>query len=257
MKSVKWVMGAASILAVFALQAGIASSAEIKVLSALGMKAVLDELGPKFEQAGKHKLVIKFDTMGGIVKLVQGGEAADVVIIPRQGMDTLVKDGKAAENNVTALARSGIVVVVRKGAPKPDISTPDAFKRALLAAKSISYSNPADGGASGIHFAKVLERLGIAKEMQAKTIYAKGGVDTGVNVANGKAELGINQRQILAPVEGIEVAGPLPGDLQATTVLAGAVMSAAKDAAAAKALIDFLRTPDAVKVINAKGMEPG
>ena len=242
---------------VLSLQMGVAGAAEIKVLSALGMKEVVEDLGPKFEKAGKHKLSIKFDTMGGIVKLVQGGEAADVVIIPQQGIDTLVKDGKAVSGNVTALARSGIVVVVRKGAPKPDISTPDAFKRALLAAKSITYLNPADGGASGIHFAKVLDRLGIATEMKAKTIYAKTGTDTGVIVAAGKAELGVNQLQILMPVAGIEVAGPLPGDLQATTVFAAAIMAGAKDAAAAKALVDFLRTPDAAKVIKVKGMEPG
>jgi len=241
---------------VFSAQAGIANAAEIKVLSALGVKEVMEDLGPKFERASKHKLAIKFGTLGGVVKMVQGGETADVVIIPRQGIDDLVKGGKAAAGNVTAIANSGIVVVVRKGAPKPDVSSPDALKRALLAAKSITYGNPADGGASGIHFAKVLERLGIANEMKSKTIYAKPGGDTGVIVASGKAELGVNQRQVLAPVEGIEVAGPLPGDLQATTVFAAAVMAGAKDAAAAKALVNFLRTPEAAKVIKAKGMDP-
>jgi molybdate transport system substrate-binding protein len=254
--SFRWVAAGFAAI-VFLLQAGFAGAAEIKVLSALGVKEVIDDMGPKFERASKHRLAVKFGTLGGIVKMVQGGEVGDVVIIPQQGIDTLVKDGKAAVANVTVIARSGVVVVVRKGAPKPDISSPDALKRALLAAKSITYGNPADGGASGIHFAKVLERLGIANEVKAKTIYAKAGGETGVLVANGKAEIGVNQLQVLMPIAGIDVAGPLPGDLQATTVFAAAIMTGATDAAAAKALIDFLRTPDAGKVIKAKGMEPG
>jgi molybdate transport system substrate-binding protein len=242
---------------VFLMHAGIAGAAEIKVLNALGMKDVVDDLGPKFERASKHKLAIKFGTLGEIVKMVQGGETADVVIIPQQGIDTLMKDGKTAAGNVTVLARSEVVVFVRKGAPKPDVSSPEALKRTLLAAKSITYGNPADGGASGIHFAKVLDRLGIANEVKSKTIYAKPGRDVGDVVANGKAELGVNQLQVVMPVAGIDVAGPLPGDLQATTVFAAAIMSGAKDAAASKALVNFLRTPEATKVIKAKGMEPG
>jgi molybdate transport system substrate-binding protein len=241
----------------FFIQAGIAGAAEIKLLSALGMKDVIDDLAPKFESASGHKLAITYGTLGGLVKLVQGGETADIVIIPQQGIDTLVKDGKAAAGTATVLARSDIVVVVRKNAPKPDISSPDALKRALLAAKSITYGNPADGGASSIHFAKVLDRLGIANEMKPKTIYAKAGPDTGILVANGKAELGVNQLQLLMPVAGIDVAGPLPGDLQASTVFTAAIMTDAKDAAASKAFVSFLRTPEAAKVMKQKGMEPG
>jgi len=241
---------------VFLAQAGFANAAEIKVLSALGIKDVMDDLGPKFERASGHKLALTFGTLGGVVKMVQGGETADVVIIPRQGIDSIVKDGKAAAGNVTDIARSGVVVVVRKGAPKPDISSPEALKRALLAAKSITYGNPADGGASTIHFVKVLDRLGIAKEMKAKTIYSKVGRDTGDLVASGKAELGVNQLQVMMPVAGIEVAGPLPGDLQASTVFTSAVMAGSKNAAPAQALVKFLRTPEAAKVIKAKGMDP-
>jgi len=234
----------------------IASAAEIALFNALGFKDVIDDLGPKFEKASGHKLAIKFGTMGGVVKMVQGAETADVVITPSQGMDNLVKSGKVTAGNVTVIASSGIVVVVRKGAPKPDVSSPDTLKRALLAAKSITYGNPADGGASAIHFAKVLEQLGIANEMKSKTIYAKAGGDTGVIVAAGKAELGVNQRQVLAPVEGIEVAGPLPGALQSTTRFSAAIVTGSRNADASKALIAFLRTPDAAKVIKAKGMEP-
>jgi molybdate transport system substrate-binding protein len=238
------------------MQAPFADAAEIKVLAALGVKDVIGELGPSFERASGHKLDVKLGTLGEVVKMVQAGETADIVIAPRQGIDGIVKDGKAAANSATNIARSDVVVFVRQGAPKPDISTPDALKRTLLAAKSISYGNPADGGASAIHFAKVLDRLGIADEMKARTVYSKVGADTGVVVAGGKAELGVNQWQIVMPVAGIENVGPLPGDLQSTTVFASAIMIAAKDAAASKALVDFLRTPTAAAVIKAKGMEP-
>ena len=148
-------IAAANIGVMFLLVLGIkAEAAELKVLSAFGMQSVLEDLGPQFERATGHTLALAFATGGATVKRVQGGEAADVVITLRQGIDTLVKDGKSSADNVTVLARSGIVVIVRKGAPKPDVSSPDALKRTLLAAKSISYVDPASGGASGIHFAK-------------------------------------------------------------------------------------------------------
>jgi molybdate transport system substrate-binding protein len=235
-----------------------AEAAELTVLSAFGMQSVLEDLGPTFERATGHTLAMSFATGGATVKRVQGGEAADVVITLRPGIDTLVKDGKAPAGNVTVLARSGIVVIVRKGAPKPDISSPDALKRTLLAAKSIAYVDPASGGASGIHFAKVLDRLGIANEMQAKTVFPnpKTPAEVGVVVANGEAEIGVHLIQELLSVAGIDLVGPLPGDLQATTVFSAAIMTGAKDAAAAKALVDFLRTPESAKVIKAKGMEP-
>ena len=239
------------------LVAGIAAEpAKIKVLSAIPMQQVMDDLGPKFERATGHKLAITFATLGGVAKLVQGGETADVIIIPRQGLDSLVKDGKASAGNVTVIASSGIGVAIRKGAPKPDISSPEALKRTLLAAESITYSNPADGGASGNHFARVLERLGIVNEMKRKTVLAKPGDDTGVLVANGKAEIGMHQFQVLMSVAGIEIVGPLPGDLQDTIVFAAAIMGGTKSAEASKALVDFLRTPEAAAVIKAKGMEP-
>jgi molybdate transport system substrate-binding protein len=235
-----------------------AQAAELKVLSAFGMQSVLEDLRPKFEHATGHKLAISFGTGGATVKRVQGGDAADVVITLRQGIDTLVKDGKASAGSVTALARAGIFVAVRKGEPKPDVSSPDALKHTLLTAKSISYVDPASGGASGIHFAKVLDRLGIASEMKSKTVFPdpKRPAEVGVVVANGEAEIGVHIIQELMPVAGIDIVGPLPGDLQDTVVFSVAIMTGTKDAAAAKALVDFLRTPESAKVIKAKGMEP-
>jgi molybdate transport system substrate-binding protein len=250
-------VAAAIVGIMFLLLFGIkAEAAELKVLSAFGMQSVLEDLGPKFERATGHKLALAFATGGGTVKRVQGGEAADVVITTQPGINSIVKDGKAIVGNVTVLARAGIFVAVRKGAPKPDVSSPDALKRTLLAAKSISYVDPASGGASGIHFAKVLDRLGIANEMKPKTVFPpKTGLD-GVLVANGEAEIAVNQFQVLRQVAGIEIVGPLPGDLQDTIVFSAAIMGGTKNAEASKALVDFLRTPEAAAVIKAKGMEP-
>src|SRR5437867_6150165 len=165
-------VAAANIGFMFLLVLGMrAEAAEVKVLSAFGMQSVLEDLGPEFERATGHKLAISFATGGAIVKRVQGGESADVVITLRQGIDSLVKHGKASAGSVTELARAGIFLAVRKGTPKPDVSSPDALKRTLLGANSISYVDPASGGASGIHFAKVLARLGIANEMRSKTVF--------------------------------------------------------------------------------------
>jgi molybdate transport system substrate-binding protein len=252
MRAVFRMAGAISAALLMLSLACIAQAAEIKVLGALGMKAILEDLGTKFERATRHKLAITFLPLGATLKLVQSGETADVVIIPQQGMDGFVKDGKVISSSVRVLARSGMVVAVRKGAPRPDISSPEALKRTLLAARSITYGR----GAGSEHFEKVLERLGIASEVKPKIVRGEPG-DTGVRVANGEAEIGVTLLSVLTPVAGIEIVGPLPGDLQDTLVFAAAIMAGAKDPAASKALIDFLRTPEAAKVIKANGMEPG
>jgi molybdate transport system substrate-binding protein len=233
-----------------------AEPAELKVLSAIGIQAVMEDVGPKFERATGHKLAITFASLGGAVKRVQSGEAPDVVIIPRQGIDGFVKDGKTSAGDVTVIASSGIGVAIRKGAPKPDISSPDALKRTLLAAKSITYANPAGGSASGLHFAKVLDRLGIANEMKSKTVFRPTAGPVADLVANGEAEIAVQQVQELIQVADIEIVGPLPGDLQDTIVFSAAIMSSAKDTEPAKVLVNFLRTPAAAAVIKAKGMEP-
>jgi len=253
---IRSLVAAANIAFMFLLLVGIAAqAAEIKVMSAAGIRQVMEDLGPKFERTTGHNLAITYGGLSAVVKRTQAGETFDVVIIPRQGIDSFVKDGKATAGDVTAIARSGISVAVRKGAPKPDISSPEALKRTLLAAKSISYQDPAGGSPAGTHFAKVLDRLGIANEMKSKTIRPKRGA-VGDSVAKGEAELGVQQFQNLFSVVGIDIIGPLPGDLQGTVVFSAAIMGSAQDAAASKALVDFLRTPEAATVIKAKGLEP-
>ena len=244
---------AGSVFAVIILlsQALTADAAEIKLLSGLGIKAAIDDIGPKFEHASGHRLAVTFAPLGAIVKLVHGGQAADVVISPQQGMDGFVKDGKVDAGSVRLLARSGMAVAVRKGAAKPDISTTEAFSRTLLAARSITYGR----GAGSEHIEKVLDRLGIANEVKAKTVRGVAG-DTGVRVANGEAEIGITLLQVLMPVAGIDIVGPLPGDLQDTLVFAVATIASSRDAATSNTLIDYLRSPEAAKVFKAKGLEP-
>jgi molybdate transport system substrate-binding protein len=232
-----------------------ATAAELKLISAAATRTLMLELGPKFERASGHKLTITFTTAGEAVKRVQGGEVFDVALMPRPAINNFLKSGKAASQDVTDIARSGIGIAVRKGTARLDISSADGLKRTLLAARSISYANPEGGGAAGIHFAKVLERLGIADEMQSKTVFSKAD-ETGVLIANGAADIGVNQIQTFISVEGIEVVGPLPGDLQDNVVFSAAIMVGASNAEASRALVDFLRTTESASVIKSKGMEP-
>ncbi len=216
------------VAAVVLAQVGSADAAELRVLCAAGMQPVMQDLGPRFERATGHKLAITFATGGATIERIQSGEANDVVIAFQQGIAGLAKAERVAPDSIVVLASTGISVAVRKGAPKPDISSSDALKRALLAAKSVTYLNPADGGASGIHFAKVLDRLGIANEMKSKTVFAPKAGAVGVLVANGEAEIGVIQYQLLFSVPGIEIVGPLPGDLQSTTVFSAAIVEAVR-----------------------------
>ncbi|MDQ3668179.1 MAG: substrate-binding domain-containing protein [Acidobacteriota bacterium] len=238
----------------------LAAGAEVRVLSAVGMRQVILDLGPKFERATGHRLTVSFDSGGVILKRLEAGETVDVVMIPRSGIERLAGAGKLVAGSVTDLAASRVGLAVRKGAPKPDISSPAAFKRALLDAKAIACPDPALGGSSGVHIAKLFERLGIAEALKSKLVFssAPGQAATmpGYMVATGKADIALHQVQELMAVPGIEIVGPLPGDLQGTFVFSAAIMAGAKEVKAAKALVDFLRTPEARAIIKAKGMDP-
>ena len=236
----------------------VAQAAEIKVMVSPGFVPVMRDVGPTFERATGHKLAVSSDTLGAIVKRVQGGEMFDVVLGPRTAIDGFAKDGKAAAGSVTAVASAGMGVAVRQGAAKPDISSPEAFKRTLLAAKSITYPDPsnlAGNPALGIHFTRVIERLGITDEMKSKTVLP-GSLNIGELVASGAAEVGIAQLQNLSRTAGIEIVGPLPADLQDPVVFAAAIMAGARDIEASRALIVFLlRTPEAAAAMRAQRMD--
>ena len=238
------------------LAAQTTSAAEIKVFSTIGVQAALEELAPKFEKATGNKLTITWGTAAILVKKVQAGESADLMVLTRQSLDALTKEGKASADADATFASSGMAMVVKKGAPKPDISTPEAFKQTLLKAKSIAYSNPAHGGASGVYFAKLLERIGIADQMKDKTKFPPPSGNAANLVVSGEAELAIQQEPEVMAVAGVDMVGPLPGDLNNITVFAAGVGSGTNQADAAKALIKFLHTPEAAAVFKARGLVP-
>lgn len=230
-------------------------AAELKLVSSLGMRVMVGDLITDFERATGHKITAVYGAPAPM-KARAETEPVDVVVLPGSGVEDLIKSGKLLADSKVILARSGMGMSVRAGAPKPDIGTPDAFKRALLSAKSVVFADPAVGSPSGAHIVKVFERLGIAEDMKAKSkLYNAPGYHTEL-VAKGEIEHSIGQISEILPVQGADLAGPLPGDLQLTTVYTAGVGTASTDQAAAKAFVAFLKSPAASAVIKAKGMEP-
>src|SRR5580698_146956 len=230
--------------------------AELVVYSTIGVRSAAEQLFAQFEHASSHKLAVTWGTAPMLVKRIEDGDTADVVVLSRAGIDALKKHGKIAPSADTTLASSGVGIAVKAGAPKPDISTAEALKRTLLAAKSIAYSEPAAGGASGVYFAKLLERMGIAEAMQPKTKYPPAGGFSAELLVTGEAELAVQQKPELLHVAGTEIVGMLPGDLNLVTEFAAGIMPGSKNAAAAQALIKMLRSPDAKAAFRAKGLDP-
>jgi len=228
----------------------------IKIMSSGGLKAVIAELAGAFERRSGRRLETVFNPPNAVKTRIENGEAFDVVVLSAVLIDALSDNGKVVPASRVALARSGLGVAVRKGAPRPDISTPEAFRRTLLDAKSIVCSDPAGGAASGIHFQKVIRDLGIAQEVMAKARLNSGSYNAEI-VARGEAELAIQQISEIVPVQGADLVGPLPPGVQVTTVFVAAIGAGSREATAAQELIDFLASPDAAPVIRASGMEPG
>lgn len=237
-----------------------AGADDLKVLSAVGLRQVMVALAPKFEQETGHKLAVTFDSGAVIARRVQGGEAADVVIIPRGAIDDLVRRDTVRATSVVDVASSTVGLAVRKGVLKPDISSPEAIRRTLLAAKSIARPDPSLGGSSGVHIEQVLERLGIAADLRSRTILAshpdKEQEMPGSFVASGRAEIALHQIQELMAVPGIEVVGPLPGDLKGAFLFSAGLLARSKRQVAGRQLLEFLTRPQTLALIKAKGMEP-
>jgi len=231
-----------------------AQAAEVKILTAGAMKAVVLELVPQFEKETGHKAVVDNDTAGGLAKRIEGGEAFDVAVITPGVLNDLASKKKVAADSRANVARVGVGVVVKEGAPSPDISSVDAFKRALLTAKSVAYIDPASGGSSGIYLAGLFDKLGIADEIKPKAKLKKGGYVAEL-IANGEAELGLHQISEILPVKGVKLVGPLPAEIQNYTTYTAAVGADAKQPDAARALIKLLTGPAAESVLKARGME--
>src|SRR5471030_2577175 len=233
------------------LLAGQAQAAEIKVLASTAVKTALEELGPQFEKTTGNKVDIAYGPATILKTKIDQGTAFDVAILTAPVADGLAGEGKI-DTTRTTIAHSGIGVAIHKGAPKLDISTTEAFKRALLNAKSVGFTA---GGASGAYLKTLFEKLGIADELKTKLKLLQG--PAGEAAASGEVEIGLTQISEILPYTNAELAGPLPADVQTYTYFSAAVSPASKDADVAKAFIKFLAAPTAQAVIKTKGMDPG
>lgn len=237
-------------LAVLSLPAA-AQNAPVRVLASNGVKAMIEELQPQCERAIGHPLAIQFGSTTDLVKKIDAGEPFDLAMLAQEAIDQLEKAGRVAPKP-THLARCGVGVGIRSGAPKPDISTPEAMKRTLLQAKSVTY---AEDGASRPFVEKMEERLGITSEAKAKTMLTHGSGAATANVANGKAELVLTLASEILPVHGIELVGPLPESLQGYVNFAAGIDPHSKNGEAAKSIMQFLTGASAAAVYKSKGME--
>jgi len=241
--------GIAAALAAFLAPA--AGAAEIKVIASNAVREPYRELVPAFEKSTGHKVTIDWGGTVDIVMRVDGGEVADIVIIPAPRIDDFVRQGRLVSR--TDVARSGVGVAVRAGAPRPDISSAAALKATLLAAKSIVLSS----GPSSLYLPTLFEKMGIAEQIKPKIIQIGPGLPVGETVARGEGEIGFTQMSELMSVMGIDYLGPLPADIQMITVFSAGLHAAAPAPDAARALLKFLTAPDAAPVLRSRGMEPG
>jgi molybdate transport system substrate-binding protein len=225
-----------------------AKAAEIKVMCSGAMRPALEELAPQFERASGHRLAITYAGTNVIRERALAGDAGDLVIFAGPAVEDVVRQGKLLAK--VDLVRSGVGVGVRAGAPRPDLSSADAFKRTLLVAKSFSRSE----GPSGIYIAGLLERMGIAEQMKPKTVVVRGRL-VGDALVTGEAEIGVQQVSELKSVPDVDVL-PMPAEIQHTTVFSAGLTAAAQDSEPVQALIKFLTSPAVAPVIKAKGLEP-
>lgn len=223
------------------------------MLASNGVKSALEELAPAFERASAHQVAIGFGLGADLKRRIEAGETFDLAILASAAIEDLAKQGRVDAASRTKIARSGSGLGIRKGAARPDISTRDAFKRSLLAAKAICWAKE---GASGAYFAGLVERLGIAKEIMRKATLASSGDEVGRLVADGRCELGVILVNEILAAPGMELVGPFPAEVQSYTVFEAAVAKTSESAAAAREFVAFLKTPSAGKVFRAKGQEP-
>jgi molybdate transport system substrate-binding protein len=231
-----------------------ASAAEIKILTAGAFKSVVAAMLPDIEQETGRKVSVENGTAGALAKRIEGGEAFDVVIAPPAVIDDLIKKGKVIGGSRRNLGRAGIGVMVKDGAPKPDVSTVAAFKRAVLDAKTVAYIDPASGGSSGVYLTGLFEKLGIAADVKPKAKLKQGGY-VGELIVSGEAELGIHQISEILAVKGVSFAGPLPAEIQNYTVYAGGLSAAIGDAAMGQTVLTALTSAKAQAILKDKGME--
>jgi molybdate transport system substrate-binding protein len=251
------VMRTLAIAAALIATTGAARGAEINAFVSTAIKAATDELIPPFERASGHVIRASYAPSGALIPRFERGEAVDVFLTDSTALDDLIKRGKIAGPRVD-LVRTGIGICVRKGAPRPDVSSPDALKRALLAAKAVGHASPAGGSITAAHIQSMFERLGIAAEMAPKVRLAGGGPNGRVSVlvSSGEAEIGLQQVSELMSNPGVEVIGMLPAELQQVTLYSAGVTTSAREPGAANALIRALTMPSAAPIYKARGLDP-
>jgi molybdate transport system substrate-binding protein len=231
-----------------------AGAAELKVMGAGAVEEPVNELAAAFTRETGHKIEASFGTVGGIEKKLTGGEKADVVILSAPVMEKLDKAGLLAGATLAELGRATAAVGVRAGITPPDVSTPDALKKALLQARSVAYTDPAAGGTIGVFFASLIERLAIADEIKKKAVLQPGGSGVAAAVADGKADIGITFISELLPNKGVQVAGPIPASIGLVIPYVAAVSSASSQADVARALIAYMTTSSAREHFKAAGL---
>jgi molybdate transport system substrate-binding protein len=224
---------------------------ELKILSGGAMQGLIAEAVPLFERAGGDKVTVEIGLTSVLRQAIADGVAFDLALLPRPDIDALARGGRIASDSVTDIARSAIGVAVRAGAPKPDISTLEAFQRTVSRAGSVTYSD----GPSGLYIAGLIERLGLAEAIKSKTKLTTGPVAE--LLARGEAELGLQQIVAILPVKGADLVGPLPNELQNIIVYAAGLSAAAANGAAARRFVGFMTTPAVVHIIRAKGLQSG
>lgn len=228
----------------------------IKVLSAGAVQSMVTELGAAFEHGSGHRLDLIFNTAGSLRERIKGGEAADLVVLSQSIIAELDKLALVVPGSVTDLGRTVTGVIVRDGAPSPDISTPEAFKQALLEARSVAYTDPKAGGSGGIMFAALLPKLGIADAVNSKAVLCKRGAEVASAVAEGRAELGTTFISEALPVKGAKVVGPLPGALHYTNGYTAAIHAGSTQRDGTAALLRALTDPASRSRWIAAGLEP-
>jgi molybdate transport system substrate-binding protein len=252
-------------LAGFALMATMcatfgAEAAEIRILSSGSLKAALSRLVPDFQKSSGATATVEYGPAGAIAGRIAKDDAADVVILSRSQLEKLAGNGKVAQGSLVNVAGIALGVAVRRGAPIPDIRNVEAFKRTLLSARSIGYRDPITGSTSGTYTASLLERLGLAQDLKPKLVLDRSEGDVPENVflgvAKGEVEIQIGQITEIVIAPGVDLAGPLPGEIQNTTLMAAGITTASKVPADARAFIDFIASPSAAAVLKATGFQP-
>lgn len=226
--------------------------ARLKLLASNSTRAVLGELLPAIERSTGVPIAVSYEPAKITMAKIAAGETADLIILNQSAVDELEHQGKLTPESRRTLARCGVGVGVRAGAPRPEVGTVEAFRQALLEAKAIAYTS---SGASGLHFAGLIEQLGVAAEVKAKSVTQPGGL-VGEILVRGEADLAIQQIPELLAVPGVDLVGPLPQALQSISVVVGGVFAGSEQRAAAEALLAALATPEAARVFRARGLEP-